>query len=108
MSLFFRVNGGVSKNDFVMQSLADSTGLEVERPVSVEMSILGVAFLAGLQCGMKKISFIIVINYLYFIFSNFSKNLLEIYYNIYIIFFLCKIPDSYESLCCTIFDSYIT
>jgi len=87
-----------------MQSLADSTGLEVERPVSVEMSILGVAFLAGLQCGMKKILFIIVINYLYFIFYIFSKNLLEIY----IIFFLCKIPDSYESLCCTIFDSYIT
>jgi len=28
--------------------------LEVERPVSVEMSILGVAFLAGLQCGTKK------------------------------------------------------
>jgi len=54
LSLFFRVNGGVSKNDFVMQSLADSTGLEVERPVSVEMSILGVAFLAGLQCGTKK------------------------------------------------------
>lgn len=37
-----------------MQSLADSTGLEVERPESIEMSILGVAFLAGLQCGMKK------------------------------------------------------
>jgi len=52
--LFFRVDGGVTKNDFVMQSLADSTGLEVERPVSVEMSILGVAFLAGLQCGTKK------------------------------------------------------
>lgn len=50
--MFFRVDGGVSKNDFIMQSLADSTGLEVERPVSVEMSILGVAFLAGLQYGM--------------------------------------------------------
>jgi len=52
--LFFRVDGGVSKNDFVMQSLADSTGLEVERPASIEMSILGVAFLAGLQCGKQK------------------------------------------------------
>ncbi|XP_024872657.1 putative glycerol kinase 5 isoform X2 [Temnothorax curvispinosus] len=49
-----KIDGGVSKNDFVMQSLADSTGLEVERPVSVEMSILGVAFLAGLQCGLWK------------------------------------------------------
>jgi len=53
MNVFiFRVDGGVSNNDFIMQSLADSTGLEVERPVSVEMSIYGVAFLAGLQCGM--------------------------------------------------------
>ncbi len=52
-----------------MQSLADSTGLEVERPVSVEMSILGVAFLAGLQCGTKKISIIIILH-LYFIFYN--------------------------------------
>ncbi|XP_018403373.1 PREDICTED: putative glycerol kinase 5 [Cyphomyrmex costatus] len=49
-----KVNGGVTKNDFVMQSLADSTGLEVERPISVEISILGVAFLAGLQCGVWK------------------------------------------------------
>ncbi|KAH0946986.1 hypothetical protein HN011_006730 [Eciton burchellii] len=47
-----KVDGGVSNNDFIMQSLADSTGLEVERPVSVEMSIYGVAFLAGLQCGL--------------------------------------------------------
>lgn len=57
--MFFRVDGGVSKNDFVMQSLADSTGLEVERPVSVEMSILGVAFLAGLQCGTKNLTYYI-------------------------------------------------
>ncbi|XP_012528178.1 putative glycerol kinase 5 [Monomorium pharaonis] len=49
-----KVDGGVSQNDFVMQSLADSTGLEVERPISVEMAILGVAFLAGLQRGVWK------------------------------------------------------
>ncbi|GAB1866198.1 Putative glycerol kinase 5 [Camponotus japonicus] len=49
-----KVDGGVSQNDFIMQSLADSTGLDVERPKSVEMSILGVAFLAGLQCGLWK------------------------------------------------------
>lgn len=65
--LFFRVDGGVSKNDFIMQSLADLTGLEVERPVSVEMSILGVAFLAGLQCGMNHaILLFIIINYFTF------------------------------------------
>ncbi|XP_020294848.1 putative glycerol kinase 5 [Pseudomyrmex gracilis] len=49
-----RIDGGVSKNDFIMQSLANLTELEVERSVSVEMSILGVAFLAGLQCGLWK------------------------------------------------------
>lgn len=46
-----RVDGGVSANDFVLQLLADLTGLEVERATTTEMSILGVAFLAGLQCG---------------------------------------------------------
>lgn len=36
-----------------MQLLADVTGLEVERSTSSEMSILGVAFLAGLQKGIS-------------------------------------------------------
>ncbi|KAK9310819.1 hypothetical protein QLX08_000104 [Tetragonisca angustula] len=49
-----RVDGGVSANDFVLQLLADLTGLEVERATTTEMSILGVAFLAGLQCGVWK------------------------------------------------------
>lgn len=49
-----RVDGGVSKNNFVLQLLADLTGLEVERATSTEMSILGVTFLAGLQCGIWK------------------------------------------------------
>ncbi|XP_015516346.1 putative glycerol kinase 5 isoform X1 [Neodiprion lecontei] len=47
-----RVDGGVSKNDFMMQLLADVTGLQVERAISSEMSILGVAFLAGLSFGV--------------------------------------------------------
>ena len=47
-----RVDGGVSRNDFILQLLADLTGLEVERATSIEMSILGVSFLAGLQCGV--------------------------------------------------------
>lgn len=65
--LCFRVDGGVSKNDFIMQSLADLTGLEVERPVSIEMSILGVAFLAGLQYGKNyAILLFNITNYLYF------------------------------------------
>lgn len=47
-----RVDGGVSKNDFILQLLADLTGLEVERASSTEISILGIIFLTGLQCGM--------------------------------------------------------
>ncbi|KAJ4449775.1 hypothetical protein ANN_01179 [Periplaneta americana] len=46
-----RVDGGVSRNDFVTQTLADLTGLKVERPTSSEMSVLGAAFLAGLHAG---------------------------------------------------------
>ncbi|PSN33677.1 hypothetical protein C0J52_18988 [Blattella germanica] len=42
-----RVDGGVSRNDFVDQLLADLTGLRVERPKSPEISVLGAAFLAG-------------------------------------------------------------
>lgn len=49
-----RVDGGVSNNNFIMQLLADLIDLEVERATSTEMSILGVAFLAGLQCGVWK------------------------------------------------------
>lgn len=43
----------MSTNNFVLQLLADLTGLDVERATSTEMSILGVTFLAGLQCGMQ-------------------------------------------------------
>ncbi|XP_078048805.1 glycerol kinase 5 [Augochlora pura] len=49
-----RVDGGVSKNNFVLQLLADVTGLDVERATSTEMSILGITFLAGLHCGIWK------------------------------------------------------
>ncbi|XP_076238724.1 glycerol kinase 5 isoform X2 [Calliopsis andreniformis] len=49
-----RVDGGVSTNNFVLQLLADLTGLEVERATSTEMSLLGVAFIAGLQYGIWK------------------------------------------------------
>ncbi|XP_034935430.1 putative glycerol kinase 5 isoform X2 [Chelonus insularis] len=47
-----RVDGGVSQNDFVLQLLADLTGLLVERAVSSEMSILGITILSGLQSGI--------------------------------------------------------
>jgi putative glycerol kinase 5 len=46
------VDGGVAKNDFVCQTLADLTGIIVERLDSTEMSVLGVGFLAGIKTGV--------------------------------------------------------
>lgn len=46
-----RIDGGVSKNNFICQMLADITRVKVERFESVEMSALGVAFLTGLNEG---------------------------------------------------------
>lgn len=48
----FRADGGVSRNDFVMELLSTLTGQSIERPVQVEMSCLGAAFLAGLAAGV--------------------------------------------------------
>lgn len=47
-----RVDGGVSKNDFICQLLADLTNLNVERADSCELSALGACFLAGLNTGV--------------------------------------------------------
>nr|CAD7408858.1 unnamed protein product [Timema poppensis] len=52
--IHFRVDGGVSHNDFVCQLLADLIEIKVERPTSTEMSVLGVGFLAGLYSGVWK------------------------------------------------------
>ncbi|XP_060527084.1 putative glycerol kinase 5 isoform X2 [Cylas formicarius] len=46
-----KVDGGVSKNDFICQMVSDLTDLKVER-LSSEMSVLGAAYVAGLSCGM--------------------------------------------------------
>lgn len=51
---FDSVDGGVSKNDFICQLLADLTKLKVERAVDSELSALGVGFLAGLNVGIWK------------------------------------------------------
>lgn len=48
---FFRVDGGVSQNNFICQLLADMTGLTVERSKNAEMTVLGVVFLTGLNFG---------------------------------------------------------
>jgi glycerol kinase len=47
-----RVDGGMVKNDWVMQFLADILNLPVERPVVTETTALGAAYLAGLHAGV--------------------------------------------------------
>ncbi len=47
-----RVDGGMVKNSWVTQFLADILGVPVERPAETETTALGAAFLAGLQTGL--------------------------------------------------------
>ena len=46
-----RVDGGASANDFLMQTQADIIGAPVNRPVCVETTAMGAAYLAGLAVG---------------------------------------------------------
>jgi glycerol kinase len=50
----FKVDGGASQNDLLMQFQADILGIPVERPRMVETTALGAAFLAGLATGLWK------------------------------------------------------
>lgn len=47
-----RVDGGMVANGWFLQFLADILGIPVERPVNVESTVLGAAYLAGLQSGV--------------------------------------------------------
>lgn len=47
-----RVDGGMCINDWAMQALANILGAEVDRPVVLESTALGVAWLAGMQAGV--------------------------------------------------------
>jgi glycerol kinase len=47
----FRVDGGATRNDLLLQFQADLLGSPVERPRMVETTALGAAFLAGLATG---------------------------------------------------------
>jgi len=47
-----RVDGGMVGNDWFLGFLADILGLPVERPTNIESTVLGAAYLAGLQCGV--------------------------------------------------------
>lgn len=47
-----RVDGGVSKNNFVMQLQADLLDVKVSRPLNKESTAMGVAISAGLKAGI--------------------------------------------------------
>jgi glycerol kinase len=48
----FRVDGGASANDLLMQFQADVLQTPIERPKMIETTALGAAFLAGLGTGI--------------------------------------------------------
>jgi glycerol kinase len=47
-----KIDGGMAANDWMLQNLADIVSVSVTRPVSIETTALGVAFLAGLRSGV--------------------------------------------------------
>ena len=47
-----KVDGGMVRNDWFCQRLADLTGLTVDRPKITETTALGAAYLAGLAAGL--------------------------------------------------------
>ena len=47
-----RVDGGMATNNWLMQFLSDILSIEVNRPVVMETTALGVAYLSGLQAGI--------------------------------------------------------
>ena len=47
-----RVDGGMVANNWFLQFLADILGLPVERPVKVESTVLGAAYLAAVYAGV--------------------------------------------------------
>lgn len=49
-----RVDGGMVRNNWFLQFLADILNVPVERPVDVESTALGAAYLAGLSAGVFK------------------------------------------------------
>src|SRR5882757_6760909 len=49
-----KVDGGMVRNDWFCQRLADLTGLSVDRPQVTETTALGAAYLAGLAAGLFK------------------------------------------------------
>jgi glycerol kinase len=53
-SIKMRVDGGATANNFLMQFQSDILNAPIERPVDIETTALGAAFLAGLATGLWK------------------------------------------------------
>jgi glycerol kinase len=49
-----RVDGGVSKSDFVLQLFADIIGCRIERPKNTDRTPMGAVYVAGLASGLWK------------------------------------------------------
>lgn len=49
--MFYSIDGGVSRNDFLCNLLSGLLECPVERPTNLQMSCLGAAFMAGLAVG---------------------------------------------------------
>lgn len=49
-----RVDGGASKNNYLMQFQSDISQIQIERPQNVETTAMGAAYLAGLQTSYWK------------------------------------------------------
>eukprot|EP00095_Tigriopus_kingsejongensis_P001848 maker-scaffold10_size831480-snap-gene-7.25 protein:Tk01848 transcript:maker-scaffold10_size831480-snap-gene-7.25-mRNA-1 annotation:"glycerol kinase 5" len=47
-----QIDGGVSRNDFIVQMISNLTGKNISRALSSEMSAFGAAFMAGLNGGV--------------------------------------------------------
>ena len=45
------MDGGASANNYLMQTMADISNVPVQRPLCVETTALGAAYLAGLAVG---------------------------------------------------------
>ena len=48
------VDGGVTNSDYIMQNIADITGISVVRAKNIEATTLGAAYAAGLASGYWK------------------------------------------------------
>jgi len=48
-----RVDGGMARNDWFLQTLADLTGVGVRRPANTETTVLGAAILAAVGAGLS-------------------------------------------------------